>query len=448
MLVIISDLHLTDGTSGETIRQGAFFLLRERLVSLAYDASWRSPGIYKPIESIELVLLGDILDVIRSSVWCDAPPHVRPWGNPNHPDFISAVTNINAAILANNQKSLGALKSLSNFITVPAADRNHRPVSDKADHSKDKRVTVPVRLHYLVGNHDWFYRLPDAAFDPLRASVVEAIGLANPKGPFPHDPTEYPELLDIYATHKVWARHGDIFDPDNFDGDRNKSSLGDAIVVELLNRFPATVKQRLGTQLPAECLDGLKEIDNVRPQVVIPTWIYSLLARTCSKEQAKAVMKIWNELVDNFLEIDFVKQHRSFFLKYGLKLTGGISVGSLSGALLWLKAKLGVGGDGRFYTNAFTEKAYRDGSAHFIVYGHTHHHEIVTLRAASLKTRPFDQVYINSGTWRAVHEMAAADLKKPEFGGYKVMTYLVFYKGDEHGDREFEAWSGALGSST
>jgi hypothetical protein len=50
MLIIISDLHLTDGTSGETIQQGAFFLLRERLFSLAYDASWRAPGVYKPLE--------------------------------------------------------------------------------------------------------------------------------------------------------------------------------------------------------------------------------------------------------------------------------------------------------------------------------------------------------------------------------------------------------------
>ena len=41
MLVIISDLHLTDGTSGETINAGAFRVFRERLSDLAYDASWR-----------------------------------------------------------------------------------------------------------------------------------------------------------------------------------------------------------------------------------------------------------------------------------------------------------------------------------------------------------------------------------------------------------------------
>jgi hypothetical protein len=43
--------------------------------------------------------------------------------------------------------------------------------------------------------------------------------------------------------------------------------------------------------------------------------------------------------------------------------------------------------------------------------------------------------------------MAAAKPASGEFAGYKVMTYLVFYQGDEHVGREFESWSGALGTS-
>ncbi len=271
--------------------------------------------------------------------------------------------------------------------------------------------------------------------------------MCNPARPFPHAPEEYPELLNIYNAHKVWARHGDIFDGDNFDGDRNKSSLGDAIVVELLNRFPASVREKLGSQPPPECLDGLKEIDNVRPLVVIPTWIDSLLRRTCTKQQAAAVKDIWNGLANDFLKIPFVKQHKSA-LKFGLKLSTGVSLATLSRALLWLKAKFGVGNEKPFYKNALSEEAYKNVTAHFIVYGHTHHHEIVVLRAANPKAGlAFDEVYINSGTWRAVHEMAA-NVRAEEFAGYKVMTYLVFYQGDERVHREFESWSGALGKSS
>ena len=67
MLVIISDLHLTDGTGAATISPGAFDIFAEQLHDLAASASWRVDGSYRPLERIDLVLLGDVLDVIRSS---------------------------------------------------------------------------------------------------------------------------------------------------------------------------------------------------------------------------------------------------------------------------------------------------------------------------------------------------------------------------------------------
>jgi hypothetical protein len=114
MLVIISDLHLTDGTSGETIKPGAFQALGENLRELAYDASWRSEKKYVPVEGIDLVLLGDILDVIRSTSWFDAPAHIRPWGDQDDPRFSEMVSRITKDIIQNNQQSLNILKSLHN----------------------------------------------------------------------------------------------------------------------------------------------------------------------------------------------------------------------------------------------------------------------------------------------------------------------------------------------
>ena len=103
MLVIISDLHLTDGTSGETIRAGAFRAFRERLRDMAYDSSWRANGEYKPIESVDVVLLGDILDLIRSTKWPASPKddgYVRPWDARKKPDlFQKKIAEISGAIL-------------------------------------------------------------------------------------------------------------------------------------------------------------------------------------------------------------------------------------------------------------------------------------------------------------------------------------------------------------
>jgi len=57
------------------------------------------------------------------------------------------------------------------------------------------------------------------------------------------------------------------------------------------------------------------------------------------------------------------------------------------------------------------------------------------------------QIYINSGTWRTVHELARLHVSEQEFAGYHVMTYLAFFKDDERNGRKFETWSGTLGMS-
>ena len=69
MLLIVSDLHLTDGTCDATLAPESFYLFAERLRELANRAAWRSDGQFRPLERIDVVLLGDVLDIIRSSRW-------------------------------------------------------------------------------------------------------------------------------------------------------------------------------------------------------------------------------------------------------------------------------------------------------------------------------------------------------------------------------------------
>lgn len=115
MLVIVSDLHLTDGTSGTTIDEGAFKIFRERLTDLAWGASTRigkdGNEDYVPIDEVELLLLGDILDVIRSEKWTNSG-HVHPWTDRSDPNFAKKVSEITRAILANNHNALGIFRSL------------------------------------------------------------------------------------------------------------------------------------------------------------------------------------------------------------------------------------------------------------------------------------------------------------------------------------------------
>lgn len=448
MLVIISDLHLTDGSCGATVSSGAFDLFAHEVRELAEAASWRSDGSYRPIDRVDIVLLGDILDVIRSARWSSIP-HIRPWTNPHSADFLDHVNRITGDILQHNEQALATLRGLTaeRGVTVPSAMRSGRPAPE------GEGEAVPVRLHYLVGNHDWFYHLPGSKFDLVRQKVVRQMGLANRwDGPFPHDFTESDELLQTLRRHKVAARHGDLYDPFNFEGDRCASSLGDVIVIELVNRFALEVEAQLANELPGNTLLGLREIDNVRPLILVPVWIDGLLERTCpSPSTRKRVKHVWDRLVDDFLSIDFVRQRDTWSptdivdgLACALKFSKRLSLGWASSVANWFNGLRGAG-DGSYYRHALGEQDFRNRRAKHIVYGHTHAAESVPLDASYAEGYVLNQMYFNSGTWRRVHRQTQLAPAEHEFIASDTMSYLVFYQGDERKGRPYETWSGTLG---
>ncbi len=445
MLVIVSDLHLTDGTSGETIKSGAFRVFRERLRDLAYDASWRADDRYEPISSLDVLLLGDICDVIRSAKWCSAPPEIRPWGNVDDPRLARIVSDITAGILEANADSLAVLRSLGDrrTMSVPPPGSDGRPIRVSRDPAAPERLPVHVNVHYLLGNHDWVYCLPGADFDAIRESIVAAFGLCNsPSVPFPHEASQSDAIRRCLRDHKVVARHGDAFEPLNFEGGRPGSSLGDAIVIELLNRFSEEVIRQMGSQLPPACVSGLREIDNVRPLLDVPGWLNDLLGRLCTREQGDQVKAIWNQIADAFLSLPFVRRHNTaecLGLRFGLRFSTGASIAKLTG-ISGLLQRVQLGKEEDYSSHAISDLG---DDARFVVYGHTHGPEVVPLRTSE---RPGpSRLYFNSGTWRAVHTRVRDDSQ--EFGGYHVMTYVAFFKGDERKGRAYESWTGTLESS-
>ena len=456
MLVIISDLHLTDGQTGETIKHDAFRKLRQRIKDLAYDASFR-PGdekewwkTYKPIEEVDVLLLGDILDIIRSPTWLK-DNDARPWSKTESPEFIAKVKQINDGILEHeeNRLSMRELRRLKELTL--SKDGRHR--------DKDPQP-VKVNIHYMVGNHDWFYHLKGGAYDAIRKQVVDAMGLANDPGePFPHD--VYTEdtasaraIREVLERHRVCARHGDIFDDFNFEKDRDASSLGDAIVVELLGRFPEEVEKELGDELPAETLANFKELDNVKPYAVIPGWINGLLDRTVTDKSVRTkVKKIWDRVAEDFLKVDFVADHDKPWwqgpdivdlLQAGLKLAEGFSLQKIGNLALKYYKKAGSS-EASYYKSALEETPYKNGTADFVVYGHTHDYEVVPLNVRRTDAGVLRQLYINSGTWRRVHKLVKQDPDSLQFYDWDVMTYLAFFQGDERRGRRFESWSGSMG---
>ncbi|MCC6493513.1 MAG: hypothetical protein IT424_10875 [Pirellulales bacterium] len=445
MLAIISDLHLTDGTSGSTISPGAFQLLGERLVDLAVGASQRRDGAYRPIDRVDLLLLGDVLDVIRSSRWLQGP--ARPWDAVDSPAMFQTVQQITADILRHNDEALSEFRKLAQRgVAVPAGTRDGRC-------DPEAFVTAPVRIHYMVGNHDWFFHLPGDNYAGLRQQIARRLGVVtNPQAPFPHEPWQCNDLLQTMRRHKVFARHGDLYDPFNYEGDRNASSLGDAIVIELLNRFGAEVARELGDDLPDSALAGLRELDNIRPLLLAPVWIEGVLERSCPHPAVrKRVKKVWDSLADEFLEQPFVRQRDTWRplelvdgLQKALKFSRRLSVGWASWAAQWMWQLRGADSSS-YFQHALAEQDFRNRRAKHIVYGHTHAHEIVPLDASYAEGYVLNQAYFNSGTWRRVYEQTRFSRQEHEFMPADALTYLAFFKDDERRGRPYETWTGTLG---
>lgn len=167
MLVFLSDIHWTDGTSGETIRSGAYRGFVQDLSRMAKDANARD---------LEVVFLGDIFDLIRSEQRIKT--NVRPW-DVKSPAQEKITKTILQGILKNpeNRRSLNYLRGIQNL--------------------KINGREIPVRFTYLIGNHDWLINRYRSCLELVRkALVITSNNLFPWKG--------------YWESYKVFARHGDL----------------------------------------------------------------------------------------------------------------------------------------------------------------------------------------------------------------------------------------------
>lgn len=255
----------------------------------------------------------------------------------------------------------------------------------------------------------------------------------------------------VIEDYKVMARHGDCYDPFNYEKDRDASSLGDAIVIDLLTRFPQEVKNDPFLGRDAGLVNRLKEIDNVRPLFDIPAWIQGVCNHRPGTE--KGVHEIWNSLVERFFNTKFVKDHDRFgpditdLLEMGMKLSSGFSFSKLKEVFSSHVIQFLAQQPDSYRKFAYSEAPLRNNEVNYVVYGHTHHATQVPLDIASLSPDiAAERVYFNSGTWRKVFEATAFDGENCSFIGWHVMTFIVFYREEEkERERNYEVWSASLG---
>ena len=130
-------------------------------------------------------------------------------------------------------------------------------------------------------------------------------------------------------------------------------------------------------------------------------------------------------------------------LKLAIRITDRFSFKTIDEIVVWAR-KIFNPEDMTFARYALKESAFLDHSARFVVYGHTHHHEIVPLDSIPTQPHPTNQMYLNSGTWHTYFDLAINKPEEQKFIPCQVLTYLTFYKDDERLGRCFEAWSGCF----
>jgi UDP-2,3-diacylglucosamine pyrophosphatase LpxH len=254
-------------------------------------------------------------------------------------------------------------------------------------------------------------------------------------------------------SYKVFVRHGDYYDKFNFNREkgRDHSTLGDVFTMDVCNRYPVEVQKRYGDKLSHEIINSLRRITNVRPALATPLWISGQIKRHAGTIALETELKkVWDDLCDEFLQLNVVREQDRAFkfdivdaMQLILKISKRTSFETLNDIVIWVRDRLRES-DRSLAEHALREPAFLNDSARFVVYGHTHQHEIVPLDSDGEPPNEQNQLYINSGTWRSYYDLAVKDPKEQKFVRYQTLTYLTFYKDDERDGRKFEVWSGAF----
>jgi UDP-2,3-diacylglucosamine pyrophosphatase LpxH len=495
MLVVISDLHFSDGSATpENIPCEAFAIWLDDVLALAQ---------VNEAQELRLLFLGDIFDLLRTEYWFYPAPGVelpapgapqptsfpvesRPWGAADintrggapSPACLERAEQILDAIA---ERCAGPLAMLSGDLRAARAScpKAEEVVLDRIEAGFAELKARGVRVHrtYVPGNHDRLFLHGPR----LKQKMLELLGAE-----------ESPSLHAFEsADYGVIARHGHEWDLWNFEAYRDKQDVhgipqaayhlvpvGDVITTELAARAPylafLELKRRgLGPADVGAVYEHLKQVEDVRPLTAAIAWMLTEgrnPARSLPPPVRKVVMEslelVMKQLMADFMSIPFVHGWLDMHDRFNFGLDEADKIQGVDRALRFfsldaIQQVLGVveklklplepgldecargAAEERLLSEAWAHKGIR-----YCVYGHTHayRHEPLTCAADGSEI-----VYLNSGTWRPrVTETRAGR----SFVGYKEMSYLVFYRADEdalgHGaepspkGHSYETWNGLM----
>ena len=443
MLVLVSDLHLTDGSTARNVNAEAFSLM----ASLVRDTAAR-----RRAREVHLVLVGDIFDLVRSDYWLrtGVPPDDRPWGGT--PDPRTAL-NADAARV---EAQFAAV--LDGIIATESAQALGRAIESLAEPGR------PVRVTYVVGNHDrvlWNY-------PGLRARLTRA---------FPAIATFTPAFES--SDYGVLARHGHEWDDQchgwhfrqelllpgerigRFDPEAYQvMAIGEVITAELMGGLVHHVR-RGGA--PVSLVEQVMEVNNLRPYLDVFAWL-EWMGEGRTDAHQRVLFEALRAALDGVLESRLARQwdrlRRDLLVSADLvdrlqqarDVLMGSDFRSFKSRVEAVRRLQGIvnrlfGGEAdRLLEGAAAEAALQPAQADRgilrVVYGHTHR-ALHRYFSGELDGRA--RMYVNTGTYLPLITRAA---DRRSFVSSLQMSLAYFYREDEDtegkvaGTTSMDIWTG------
>jgi UDP-2,3-diacylglucosamine pyrophosphatase LpxH len=431
MIVVLSDLHFTEAQS---TRVGGFHYNRNipQDAFLGFFSEINNFAMANGIQSVDIVLAGDILEINRSGIWFDG--HDRPYIDCQdvHPGSSTEATILKIIEAINREDYVNETLAL------------FRHLNDQ--------FFIPVRLHYLLGNHD---RLINAT-PAIRAKVRELFGLNQDESPFKR------HLIFYQQNGKPFCliRHGHIYDSVNFslkidemdviptefpDDVYDYACLGDITSVEFGAGLPYIFRETYGE---AEILNDkhlsalyqrLIEFDDVRPTQALLSFIFStpgVKKRKTWMLMKPCFVKIFQGLQHNHQLRKEIKELSVFPFWKKLLLIGILNSGGLIRFIPYSTVKRFIKMTSKQIKRKSQVKYVKreallsdiNSGLKCVISGHTHSPEVTLISAKHGE----DRFYINTGTWR---NMILATKNFKRFSRLKSMTKLMIFQPDEYNDQ-------------
>ena len=423
MLVIISDLHFTDGTTSNWIGDKDLFNINPDAFKLFFGKISNIIARRKSVPKVNFIYNGDIFDPLRTYLWFEAPETERPWSIPFEKDKVyQRCNNIIERIIEHNQESLAWLSG-----THP-------------DFEKAWKVGTEIERIYIPGNHDRIINL----YQPCRKQVYERfLGQTGNR--------RFNNFYMDQEYHQTLVMHGHESDAFNCEYDKNDKPkyeavpIGDPMTTMLFTRLGYEAEK---LSIPQDAKNRFKDIDNVRPTLSSIRYVQDIIQ---DFRIGKKVENMIKEVLSDFERLEFFDNWQNKHDRWNIgfdeadKLQFALRAVKLLGSSMpagLLEKLAGLIKDESCQKLAKRRLEQDLGrNIRYCVFGHTH--EPLHFPLYLDKDLHMEKHYLNTGTFRTTFSQT---FDNQDFLRFQRMSFVMIYGPDEYDPGEdipiYEMWSG------